>query len=66
MRYKEIKPVKTKIKTYVVKIKLQQTGYTNIIDTTVMARTPEMARRILRQQYNNKHVVVGQPKELKV
>ena len=66
MRYNEIKPVKTKMKTYVVKIKLQQTGYTNIVDTTVMARTPEMARRILRQQYNNKHVVVGQPRELKV
>jgi len=66
MRYNEIKPVKTKMKTSVVKIKLQQTGYTNIIDTTVMARTPEMARRLLRQQYNNKHVVVGQPKELKV
>lgn len=65
MRYKEIKPVKSKLKTYAVKLKLQQTGYTNIIDTTVVARTPEMARRVLRQQYNNKHVIVGQPREIK-
>lgn len=66
MRYKEIKPVKNKLKTYAVKLKLQQTGYKNIIDTTIVARNPEMARRLLRQQYNNKHVIVGQPRELKV
>jgi hypothetical protein len=53
------------LKTYAVKIKLKQPGYTNIVDTQVQARTPEMARRILRTQYNNPNVVVGQPKELK-
>jgi len=53
------------LKTYAVKIKLKQLGYTNIVDTQVQARTPEMARRILRTQYNNPNVVVGQPKELK-
>lgn len=55
----------TPLKTYSVKVKLKQSGYTNIIDTTVMARTPEMARRLLRQLYNNRNVIVGQPKELK-
>lgn len=54
-----------KLKTYAVKLKLKQTGYNNIVDTTVMARNPEMARRLLRQQYGDKHVVVGQPKELR-
>ena len=53
------------LNTYAVKIKLKQHGYTNIIDTQVQARTPEMARRILRTQYNNKNVVVGQPRELR-
>ena len=56
---------KRKLKTYAVKLKLKQTGYSNMIDTTVMARNPEMARRLLRQQYGDKHVVVGQPRELK-
>ena len=54
-----------KLKTYAVKLKLKQPGYTNMVDTTVMARNPEMARRLLRQQYGDKHVVVGQPKELR-
>lgn len=53
------------LKTYAIKLKLKQPGYTNIIDTTVQARTPEMARRILRAQYNNRHVIVGQPREIK-
>lgn len=56
---------KSRLRTYVVKLRLKQPGYTNLIDTTVMARNPEMARRILRRQYGDKHVVVGQPKELK-
>lgn len=54
-----------KLKTFAVKIKLKQKGYTNIIDTTVVARSPEMARKILRQTYNNKNVIVGQPKEIR-
>jgi hypothetical protein len=53
------------LKTYMVKIKLKQPGYTNLVDTTVQARTPEMARKIIRAQYNNSNVVVGQPKEIK-
>lgn len=53
------------LKTYTVKVKLKQIGYTNIVDTTVQARTPEMARRIIRAQYNNRNVIVGQPREIK-
>ncbi len=53
------------LKTYALKLKLKQIGYTNIIDTTVQARTPEMARRIIRAQYNDRNVIVGQPVEIK-
>jgi hypothetical protein len=54
-----------RLKTYAVKLRLPQQGYTNIIDTTVQARNPEMARRILRQQYGDRSVVVGQPRLIK-
>ena len=53
-----------RLKTYVVRLKLQQKGYTQQMDTTVLARNPEQARRIVRQQYNNRNVIVGQPREL--
>ncbi len=53
-----------RLKTYVVRVKLQQTGYTQQMDTTVMARNPEQARRIIRQQYDSKNIIVGQPREL--
>jgi hypothetical protein len=63
MRAKELQ--RRGLKTYAAKIKLGQTGYVSIIDTTVQARTPEMARRLLRQLYGDRHVIVGQPRELK-
>jgi hypothetical protein len=53
------------LKTFVVKVKLNQLGYSNLIDTTVQARNAEMARRIIRAQYNNNKVIVGQPREIK-
>jgi hypothetical protein len=53
------------LKSWQVKVKLRHAGYTNIVDTTVQARTAEMARRILRAQYNNSHVQIGQPRELR-
>ena len=66
MRVQDLFSTKSpRLKTYAVKVKLKQPGYTNIIDTTVQARTPEMARKILRAQYNNPNVIVGQPKEIK-
>lgn len=57
--------LKKKLKTYTVKLKLKQPGYVTQVDTTVQARNPEMARRLLRQQYGDQHVIVGQPKELR-
>lgn len=53
------------LKTYEIRLRLKQIGYTNIINTTVQARTPEMARRIIRAQYNDRNVIVGQPREIK-
>lgn len=53
------------LKTYAAKVQLRQPGYKNIIDTTIQARNPEMARRLLRQQYGSRNVIVGQPRELK-
>jgi len=66
MRVKDIvQGKKNPIKTYLVKVKIRQPGYTNIIDTTVQARNPEMARRLVRVQYNSRDVIVGQPRELR-
>jgi hypothetical protein len=55
----------TALRTYAVKVQLKNTNYKNIIDTTIQARNAEMARRLIRQQYGDRNVVVGQPRELK-
>jgi len=66
MKVKDLLPgTGTSLKTYEVRLKLKQIGYTNIINATVQARTPEMARRIIRAQYNDRNVIVGQPREIK-
>jgi GNAT superfamily N-acetyltransferase len=56
---------KPQLKTYAARVKLKQLGYTNIVDATVMARNPEMARRLLHQLYGGNSSVVGQPREIK-
>jgi hypothetical protein len=48
-----------------VKIRLPQTGYNTIMDTTVQARTPEMARRMVRAQYGSRTALIGQPRLIK-
>ena len=53
------------LRTFRVRLKLKQPGYTNQMDTTVQARTAEMARRIIRAQYNDRNVIVGQPREIR-
>jgi hypothetical protein len=63
MRASEI--TKKQLKTFVVKIKLRQTSGTTTVDTTIMARNPEQARQLLRKQYGDRSIVVGQPRELK-
>lgn len=65
MRLSEIAMPKTRLKTYVVKLKFKESGYTQILDTTVMAATPQMARKIIAAQYNNSHTMMGQPREIK-
>lgn len=54
----------TGLKTFAVRLQLKQQGYSQQFDTTVQARTANQARSILRAQYNNHNVVVGQPREL--
>jgi len=54
-----------RLKTYVVRVRLKQKGYDQHIDTTVQARSPEMVRRITRATYDNRNVIVGQPRELR-
>jgi len=53
------------LKTFAVRLRLKQQGYVQQIDTTVQARTANQARQIVRAQYNNKNVLVGQPHEIK-
>lgn len=55
----------TALRTYAIKVQLKNTRYKNIIDTTIQARNAEMARRLIRQQYGDRNVIVGQPRELK-
>lgn len=55
----------TALRTFAAKVRLKQQGYANIIDTTVVARNAEMARRLIRQQYGDHNVMVGQPREIR-
>lgn len=64
MRYTDLLSPTARLKPYLVRIKLRQPGYTQQIDTTIMARNPEQARRIIKKQYNDRNIIVGQPREL--
>ena len=64
MRAQDFLSHTAKLKTYAVRLRLRQKGYTQHMDSTVMARNPEQARRIVRQQYGDRNVLVGQPREL--
>lgn len=61
MRAQDLLP---RLSTFRVKLRLRQPGYTQQIDTTVQARTAEQARRILRSQYDDRNVIVGQPRKI--
>jgi hypothetical protein len=65
MRAQDFLSHTAKLKTYTVKLRLKQKGYVQHMDTTVLARNPEQARRMIRAQYDNKNVIVGQPRELR-
>ena len=64
MRAQDFLSHTARMKTYVVRLRLKQKGYTQHMDTTVMARNPEQARRLIRQQYDDRNIIVGQPREL--
>jgi hypothetical protein len=64
MRAQDFLSHTARMKTYMVRLRLRQKGYTQQMDTTVMARNPEQARRIIRQQYDDANIIVGQPREL--
>jgi hypothetical protein len=54
------------INTYLVRIRLPQVAGNKIhMDTTVQARTPEMARRMIRALYGDRTVLVTQPRLIK-
>jgi hypothetical protein len=53
------------LNTYAVRIRLPQQGYKVMMDTTVQARTPEMARRMIRAQYGSQTALVSQPRLIK-
>jgi hypothetical protein len=63
MRLSEIKS--NILRTYALRVRLPQQGYTNIIDLTVQARTPEMARRLVKNLYGPSHKILSQPREIK-
>jgi hypothetical protein len=50
--------------TYLVRLRLHQGGYHTMMDTTVQARTAEMARRMVRAQYGSQSILVGQPRRI--
>ena len=54
--------LKRPLVTYLVRLRLPQGGYSIMMDTTVQARTAEMARRMVRAQYGARSVLVGQPR----
>jgi hypothetical protein len=60
-----ISGTKRTLDTFLLKIKLPQVGgYSRIMDTSVQARNHEMARRIVRAQYGDRTVIVGNPKKI--
>lgn len=57
--------VANQLRTYLVRLKLRQKGYSQYMDTMVQARNQDQARKILRAQYATPGVVIGNPRELK-
>jgi hypothetical protein len=53
------------LKTFMVKLRLKQSGHVQQFNTTIQARNSQQARQLLRAQYNNPNVLVGQPREIK-
>lgn len=56
MRAREIIP---KFKIYQAKVRIKQPGYSSLVDITVSAKNPDMARKLLRQQYGHTALVTN-------
>lgn len=54
MRYAEIS---SGLKTFKATVKLPQKGYSTLIDTQVVARNYELARRLLLAQYGKNSII---------
>jgi len=53
-----------RLKNYIVTLKIAQGAAYQRMDTTVTARNPEQAKRLVIQQYG-KNIVVGRPREMR-
>lgn len=60
MRASQFLPAKMKL--YQVRVKVKQKGYTQMIDTTITAPNPDLARRLVRDQFGA-DAIVGNVKE---
>lgn len=61
MKFEEITG---QFKFFAAKVKIKQTSYSQIIDTTVTAKNQEMARRLIKAQYG-KTALVSNVREIK-
>lgn len=68
MRLHEIaQPKKTKLKSYTVRVKIPgPNGTSTNTNTIVIATNPQMARKLVQVQYNVPHIMIGQPREVKL
>lgn len=51
-------------KFFTAKVKIKQPGYSQLIDTTINAKTKDLARRLLQAQYGS-NSIIGTIKEIK-
>jgi hypothetical protein len=51
-------------KFFAAKVRVKQTNYSQVIDTTVTAKNQEMARRLIKAQYG-KTALVSNVREIK-
>lgn len=57
--------LKKPLDTFLLRIRLPQVGgYTRIMEVSLQARNHEMARRVVRAQYGDRAVIVGNPKKI--
>lgn len=60
----KIEEITGQFKFFAAKVRVKQTGYSQIIDTTITAKNQEMARRLIKAQYG-KTALVSNVREVK-